>query len=317
MIRLKNITIHGFKSLERTVFIEFPETPLSVIYGNNGCGKTTLLKIIFALFSKDELILKKENVELIQFEVIDKETKEIKKGTVILNYGNSSYDWSNFNQLELSTSSILFGVNRGMILDRFELSKDEIDRFLFKNGYNLYLDNSKDEFIDKLYDFIRKKSDEHLDSNNFDYATSRYQNPHIYLDKLEIEIIKAILLYHNTQKENKLDTLTSIYNSYIQEGKELVITENEAFIKIGSNQHKLDQLSSGERHLLSFLTMFILEGKNRDFLLIDEPEVSLDTRWQRKIMDIFIQVCPNSQIIVASHSPSIGYPDTDNIVKMK
>jgi predicted ATP-binding protein involved in virulence len=51
--------------------------------------------------------------------------------------------------------------------------------------------------------------------------------------------------------------------------------------------------------------------------MIDEPEMSLDTRWQRKIMNVFMEACPNSQIIVASHSPSIGYPDTDNIVKMK
>jgi predicted ATP-binding protein involved in virulence len=68
---------------------------------------------------------------------------------------------------------------------------------------------------------------------------------------------------------------------------------------------------------LTFLAVFILEGSNKDILMIDEPEMSLDTRWQRKIMNVFMEACPNSQIIVASHSPSIGYPDTDNIVKMK
>jgi len=42
-----------------------------------------------------------------------------------------------------------------------------------------------------------------------------------------------------------------------------------------------------------------------DFILLDEPEISLDIEWQEKLLATISKLAPNSQIIVASHSPSI------------
>ena len=81
-------------------------------------------------------------------------------------------------------------------------------------------------------------------------------------------------------------------------------------------RHGLDELSSGERHLLSFLTLFLIICRGRDFYLIDEPEISLSMKWQRELLPLLSELSPNSQIIVATHSPSIANRNSDYLVEL-
>jgi predicted ATP-binding protein involved in virulence len=57
-------------------------------------------------------------------------------------------------------------------------------------------------------------------------------------------------------------------------------------------------------------------GVGRDFVFIDEPEISLNLRWQREILGIIEEILPNTQIIVASHSQAITQ-DPGALCKMK
>lgn len=50
--------------------------------------------------------------------------------------------------------------------------------------------------------------------------------------------------------------------------------------------------------------------------MIDEPELSLNIRWQREILELLKKLAPKSQIIVASHSPIIGRKNIDYLVKL-
>ncbi|MCW5209732.1 ATP-binding protein, partial [Desulfobulbus sp. US1] len=40
--------------------------------------------------------------------------------------------------------------------------------------------------------------------------------------------------------------------------------------------------------------------------IIDEPEISLNAKWQRNLIPLLSELAPNTQIIVASHSPAIA-----------
>jgi predicted ATP-dependent endonuclease of OLD family len=40
-------------------------------------------------------------------------------------------------------------------------------------------------------------------------------------------------------------------------------------------------------------------------MIMDEPELSLHTDWQEKLIDYIRQLNENVQIIIATHSPSI------------
>lgn len=116
---------------------------------------------------------------------------------------------------------------------------------------------------------------------------------------------------------NSINILVEIFNDQIDSNKKLKITQEKAFIELGDKTHPLSELSSGERHLLSFLTLFIVEGHNRTFLLIDEPEISLNIKWQRNLLPLLNNLAPKAQIIVASHSPSIAKHNSNYLVELK
>ncbi|MCM3281865.1 ATP-binding protein [Exiguobacterium sp. MER 193] len=113
-----------------------------------------------------------------------------------------------------------------------------------------------------------------------------------------------------------ISTLEEIFNSHLSNNKKIKINNDEIYIEVNSDKHYLNELSSGERHLLTFLTIFLIEGANRDILIIDEPELSLNIKWQREILPLLHKLTPNSQIIVASHSPSIAKRNTNYLVQL-
>jgi ABC-type lipoprotein export system ATPase subunit len=109
-----------------------------------------------------------------------------------------------------------------------------------------------------------------------------------------------------------------LFNNYITDGKLLQINEEDAVIRLKNKQtHSANDLSSGERHILTLLSLVVFEGPKRDFLIIDEPEISLNTKWQRRLIRDLIIAAPTTQIIVASHSPQIVSGVNSRLVKIE
>lgn len=67
----------------------------------------------------------------------------------------------------------------------------------------------------------------------------------------------------------------------------------------------LSQLSSGEKQLIILLTEALLQKGAQTLFIADEPELSLHIEWQRRVIPSIRTLNPNSQIIVATHSPEI------------
>ncbi len=67
---------------------------------------------------------------------------------------------------------------------------------------------------------------------------------------------------------------------------------------------KLTNLSSGERQLLLLLCNVITASDNANIFIIDEPELSLNVKWQRKLGDTLLDFGKgrNVQFILATHS---------------
>jgi len=110
-------------------------------------------------------------------------------------------------------------------------------------------------------------------------------------------------LAHEVELFKEIQTFLDEYNKFLNYDKNLIIDKNGVFIS--PKNHSLQRLSSGERHLLTFLATILLMGEEQDFILLDEPEISLDIEWQEKLLSSISKLAPTSQIIVASHSPSI------------
>jgi hypothetical protein len=68
-----------------------------------------------------------------------------------------------------------------------------------------------------------------------------------------------------------------------------------------------EQLSSGERQLLLLLCHAMLSGAESALFIIDEPEISLNVKWQRKLISALLSCVQfsNVQFILATHSVEI------------
>jgi predicted ATPase len=127
------------------------------------------------------------------------------------------------------------------------------------------------------------------------------------IDELEVE--KLIL--------SSINLLVDRFNAYLIGGKKLVINGREVYVNIEGESHSVNELSSGERHILTFLALVLFEGQGRNFLIIDEPEISLNIKWQRELMAIFSELLPSTQIVVASHSPALAKRNPDYLSELK
>ena len=88
-------------------------------------------------------------------------------------------------------------------------------------------------------------------------------------------------------------------------GKQIIRSENEIrFSQLGEVLRPY-QLSSGEKQMLAILLTVLVEDRKPYVLFMDEPEVSLHFEWQKRLIELILNLNPNVQLIVATHSPAV------------
>lgn len=96
-----------------------------------------------------------------------------------------------------------------------------------------------------------------------------------------------------------------IDNLFKETGKRIIRSENEIrFTQLGEVLSPY-QLSSGEKQMLVILLTVLVEDCKPYVLFMDEPEVSLHFEWQKQLIDLILQLNPNVQLILATHSPAV------------
>jgi len=122
--------------------------------------------------------------------------------------------------------------------------------------------------------------------------------------------IIAELQAGNTEAAQQLSLKKKRFQDIVDElfsetGKKIVRTENEMrFAQIGETLLPY-QLSSGEKQMLAILLTVLVEDDQHYVLFMDEPEVSLHIEWQKRLIDLCLELNPNVQIILTTHSPAV------------
>jgi len=130
-------------------------------------------------------------------------------------------------------------------------------------------------------------------------------------------------------QESRLDALEPIYrtidkfvstvNTFLND-KRLIFMLSRGF----SIQSKLDnnlspaQLSSGEQQLL-LLCCYVLTSRDQpSVFMIDEPEISLNIKWQRQLVQALLDITEGStvQFIFASHSLELLAQHSTRVIKL-
>ncbi|MCR5679315.1 MAG: AAA family ATPase [Prevotella sp.] len=106
-----------------------------------------------------------------------------------------------------------------------------------------------------------------------------------------------------SQKKTRFQDI--IDDLFEETGKHIVRTENEIrFTQIGEMLTPY-QLSSGEKQILVILLTVLVEDDLPYVLFMDEPEVSLHIEWQKRLIDLILELNPQVQIILTTHSPAV------------
>ena len=99
-----------------------------------------------------------------------------------------------------------------------------------------------------------------------------------------------------------LDLVDDLFS---ETGKRIDRTCNElSFSQFGETLTPY-KLSSGEKQMLIILLTALTQDRQPYVLFMDEPEASLHFEWQKRLIDMVLQLNPNAQIILTTHSPAV------------
>ena len=171
------------------------------------------------------------------------------------------------------------------------------------------------------FDIIRSLDSPMLDLETMNLVDSRirsaldFQLYHLQRKYLDYQVnignrIIAELQQGNTEAAQLLSESKKRFQDLVDDlfeetGKKIVRTENEIrFSQIGETLVPY-QLSSGEKQMLAILLTVLVEDQQHYVLFMDEPEVSLHIEWQKRLIDLIMELNPNVQIILTTHSPAV------------
>ncbi|PLW83643.1 ABC transporter ATP-binding protein [Kineobactrum sediminis] len=120
----------------------------------------------------------------------------------------------------------------------------------------------------------------------------------------------------NQEIYSQIDLFLKIIKDFISD-KEFSFASGRLVIQNDFGEIEHVKLSSGEKQLIILMVEALLQKKEHHIFLADEPELSLHIAWQRKIIPAVKNINPNSQVIVATHSPEVASKYKDNIVDME
>jgi len=131
--------------------------------------------------------------------------------------------------------------------------------------------------------------------------------------------LKIVLSTYIEDNWKKLSIFDNLYarvllfqktvNNYFV-GKKLYVNGDKGFSIIMDESEKelsTDRLSSGEKNMLVMVYELIFKTDENSMVLIDEPEISLHVKWQKKLIDDLADMGKLNDLtfILATHSPMI------------
>ncbi|MBU3157645.1 AAA family ATPase [Clostridium estertheticum] len=244
-----------------------------VIIGENGTGKTTLLKSVMEFMNADE-----------------RDFERNKYGDAIENING---------RLELQINN-----DEGSFLQTFFMYGDaNPQQSQFKVIYMpAEINFDKLKKVDNTFKFLPRFLnivDQSITENVPSFIATKI-NKEIFRNRNKIigEVIDKVC-----------DEINIIFSIMDLDVRLIGLSEDEDTKPVFKNslgkEFDINGLSSGEKQLfLRGLSLKFLEANN-SIILIDEPEISLHPEWQQKIIKVYENIGVNNQLIIATHSPHI------------
>lgn len=300
---------------------------LTVLVGENGVGKSTILDAI----ALPLISYKADGFELNDF-------TDIKMPLEVVIESNEVFSVRKSISGEFEAKGFKFVAKvRGQNSSKFAVGTLVSDSYFIPVDESSFKDGSPDlriavenpfagpRFNDNDYVFIDKNRIKTLESGT--YSTTRFDR---LLDNLNFQYLKANenspLELHDTLDAAINSGEEHISNELLQEAftyfneitgyeVQLNLIDNKlpyrkAFLGFTDQEHKqlpIARIGSGYQMFLALICQhkLSLQSGKKLIMLIDEVELNLHPRLQKKLVELLLDISKDSQVILTSHSPEL------------
>lgn len=168
--------------------------------------------------------------------------------------------------------------------------------------------------LDRIGDEIESRDKEKIKEL---VANSKiYESRNIYL----LNLIKNLIISYEKQNQydERVKKFVSVCNSYLN-GKKYIYDESNVQLAIYRDKTKspisIQNLSSGEKQVISIFSKLYIEETKDCIILFDEPELSLSIKWQSKFLPDIMNSEKCSTLVAVTHSPFIFENEFDSLAQ--
>lgn len=304
--KLRVINLFGYKDIELDL------NEVTVLVGDNGTGKSTLLRIIHSLItlndsdalrlcSRAEVWLS-EGVRIIYTNYHTDDSKVVLKKAVIDTINANDFSTENINAAEL--------------LELIQKKINSYDNGRKKDNFKVIYKKTRMASVRYIKDFLNDNSVEFISTidlsanSRLNFTTMEGEDANMLDSYIAIELEKIYEHPNAIRRRNLMKEL----NRFLEGSQKSIKRILGGLVIVCSRSGRLpfQSLSSGEKQLL-FILLKVANTLPRDAIfLMDEPEISLHLNWQEMLIDSIHKINPAAQIIIVTHSPGIimnGYRD--------
>lgn len=185
--------------------------------------------------------------------------------------------------------------------------KEDISNALKNLGFDKNKDFKEMElFFEKIEELFSEMANSKEDGINIAWLINKSQ-----IDRIQklIELIEG-----NNKKVQKnfelINKFIETMNHFLNDTGKSIEIDNIGALKIkkpNGDKVSIEALSSGERQLIVMFSHLIFKNESNPsgIFIIDEPELSLHIDWQKDFIRYATDSNPNTQLILATHSPDI------------
>lgn len=285
-LKFKNHKVLG--DLDISFQIDSNNTLDTIVFiGENGTGKTTILREIYNLMDFENM---QNSGNKIFLELEENEKAILKK-----------------YPLEKNNNIIM---EEDILYDCIDIKKEVYDfEDIEKDKYK-----SKVIYLPTEVNFNSLKSVDRTFRYKYKFRNEINENlisdlPSAIANRIYVEMIMNEDLPARESREKVCKEVNSIFESMDLDVELIGLSKDEDTIPIFRNiegkEFDISGLSSGEKQLFLRALSLKFLNVNNSIILIDEPEISLHPRWQRKIINVYENIGENNQLIIATHSPHI------------
>jgi len=306
ILKLRVYKLFGYKNIE----LDF--NPVTVLVGDNGTGKSTLLRIIHSLITlneSDALKLCEEAEIILSGDISIKynnyhryDSREILEKVFIdtINSNDFNYEKVDAKELMKLIQSNLDAHVKVRKRSNFRILHGRA-RITAASYMKQVENNANVEFISNV----------DLSANSrLNFTTMEGEDANMLDSYIKLEVNK---ISHVSRQLTRRILIREI-NKFLDSSEKSIRKLRGGIVVICEKAGNIpfQQLSAGEKQLLFIMLKVANTLPNDAIILMDEPEISLHLNWQERLIDSIRCINPAAQVIIVTHSPGIvmnGYRD--------